>query len=65
MVTDLTDENDQENAIISEYRRAHRNSRKNKQQLLERIYFPQMRAKITKITKMSDLQRTKIRKTPK
>jgi len=51
MVTDLTDENDQENAIISEHRRAHRNSRENKQQLLEKVYFPQMRAKLTKIRK--------------
>lgn len=51
MVTDLTEEMDQENEILNEHNRAHRNAQENKIQLLERFYFPQMNSKITRIVK--------------
>lgn len=51
MVTDLVNEEDQENEIIKEHERAHRNSHENKSQLITRCYFPQMNAKIKRLTK--------------
>lgn len=49
MVTDLKNDEDQENKIIAEHNRAHRNSVENKAQLLTKYYFPRMQAKIKKI----------------
>jgi len=51
MVTDLTSEIDQENEILNEHNCAHRNAEENKIQLLEKFYFPHMKAKISKIVK--------------
>ncbi|GBP10271.1 Retrovirus-related Gag polyprotein from transposon HMS-Beagle [Eumeta japonica] len=50
-VKDLTEPSQQESAIIVEHNRAHRSASENKAQLLEKFYFPQMNAKIKKITK--------------
>lgn len=52
MVTDLVDEEDQEKEIIREHERAHRSSSENKSQILTRCYFPQMNAKIKRLTKL-------------
>lgn len=52
MVQDLTNEDEQEEEIIREHERAHRNSSENKVQLLKRFYFPKMSAKIKKVTKL-------------
>lgn len=41
-VEDLTDTTRQEEEILKVHRRAHRNSRENKLQLLEKFYFPRM-----------------------
>lgn len=51
MVTDISNESDQEVEIINEHNRAHRNAGENKAQLLEKCYFPQMMAKVKRITK--------------
>lgn len=52
MVQDLVNEVDQENEIIKEHERAHRNSYENKAQIITRYYFPQMHAKIKRLTKL-------------
>ncbi|GBO99953.1 Retrovirus-related Pol polyprotein from transposon opus [Eumeta japonica] len=51
IVKDVTDESDQEKEILNEHQRAHRNATENKIQLIERVYFPKMHAKIKKIVK--------------
>lgn len=51
IVTDLTDETQQENEILKEHKRAHRNGRENKAQILKKFYFPNMQAKIDRIIK--------------
>lgn len=50
-VKDILNESEQETEIIKEHNRAHRNPTENKAQLLEKCYFPQMNAKIKRITK--------------
>lgn len=52
MVADIPNESDQEVEIINEHNRAHRSASENKTQLLERCYFPQMSAKINRVTKL-------------
>lgn len=51
MVTDLTSDTEQQTEILNEHKRAHRHTQENKVQLLQKYYFPQMRAKISKIVK--------------
>lgn len=51
MVTDLTEKIEQENKILKEHNRAHRNAQENKIQILRNFYFPQMNAKIRRIVK--------------
>lgn len=51
MVKDLTLDTEQETEIINEHKRAHRNPKENKLQLLRKFYFPHMHAKIKKIVK--------------
>lgn len=51
VVTDLLMDEEQENVIINEHNRAHRNSTENKIQILSKYYFPQMHSKIKKIVK--------------
>ena len=48
-VTDLTDETRQEEEILRAHKRAHRNSKENKEQILENYYFPKMMEKINKV----------------
>lgn len=50
-VTDLINQIDQENEILKEHKRAHRNTRENKAQLLNKYYFPKMQEKIDRIVK--------------
>lgn len=51
IVTDLKTNDEQEEVIINEHNRAHRNSVENKNQILSKCYFPEMHAKIKKIVK--------------
>lgn len=46
MVQDITDENEQDDLILSIHRRAHRNAYENKNHILEKYYFPKMINKI-------------------
>lgn len=50
-VTDIPDEEVKFKIIEREHRRAHRNDRENKEQILEKYYFPQMSKFIKKYTK--------------
>lgn len=50
-VKDITNKTEQEEQIINEHKRAHRNSLENKNQLIQRIYFPKMKSEIDKIVK--------------
>lgn len=50
-VIDVSSETEQEELILSEHRRAHRNAKENKLQLLEKVYFPKMSSKLNKIIK--------------
>lgn len=45
-VQDVTNEAEQDEIILSTHRRAHRNAQENRQQILERYYFPKMAKKI-------------------
>lgn len=54
-VRDVTSETEQEEVIISEHKRAHRNAKENKSQLLEKVYFPKMSPKINKIVKQCNI----------
>lgn len=58
ILIDLQDKNDQEAEIINEHKRAHRNSKENKVQLLEKYYFPKMQAKIDQIVKQCKICKT-------
>lgn len=51
VVIDLTDESAQEREILNEHKRAHRNGKENKIQILRKFYFPSMQAKINRIVK--------------
>lgn len=51
ILIDITDEFEQNKEIINEHKRAHRSSRENKIQLLQKFYFPRMQAKIEKVIK--------------
>lgn len=51
MVTDIKSEEEQEEVIVNEHNRAHRNSVENRTQILTKYYFPQMHSKIRKIVK--------------
>lgn len=57
MVEDVKNENRIWELISSEHRRAHRNARENKEQLLERYYFPRMNSLITKYTRTCEVCR--------
>lgn len=48
-VEDIPNEKEQEEIIIKTHNRAHRNTRENKMQILEKYYFPAMASKIKKI----------------
>lgn len=50
-VKDITNEAQQEEEILNEHKRAHRNSLENKIQLLQKFYFPKMTSKIKTIVK--------------
>lgn len=50
-VTDVISEQEQDNIIIQTHKRAHRNDRENKIQILEKYYFPGMGNKIKRIIK--------------
>lgn len=50
-VEDVTNETRQEEIIISTHKRAHRNQRENKSQILEKYYFPKMANKINKVVR--------------
>lgn len=52
LVEDIISENDQENIIIEEHNRAHRNDKENKIQILGKYYFPGMSGKIKRIIKL-------------
>lgn len=49
---DIISENIQNEMILQEHRRAHRNCRENKSQLLRQYYFPKMLSKIERIIKL-------------
>lgn len=51
-VVDITSEQDQETIIIETHNRAHRNPKENRQQILEKYYFPGMAGKIQRISKL-------------
>lgn len=57
MVTDLTSDTEQQTEIVNEHKRAHRHTQENKVQLLQKYYFPQMQAKISKIVKQCKICR--------
>lgn len=50
-VEDVTDDSDQENIVTSTHRRAHRDAKENKVQILKKYYFPGMIGKIRRVTK--------------
>ncbi|CAD7012878.1 unnamed protein product [Ceratitis capitata] len=49
LVQDITNESQQEEIVINTHKRAHRNSRENKLQILEHYYFPAMTKTIKRI----------------
>ncbi|HBS53334.1 MAG TPA: hypothetical protein DD806_04965 [Flavobacterium sp.] len=51
MTTDVINESDQEEIILKIHKRAHRNEKENRIQLLEKYYFPQMSKKIRQLVK--------------
>lgn len=51
IVQDISDENEQDEKILSIHRRAHRNARENGDQILEKYYFPKMNKKIRFLVK--------------
>lgn len=51
IVKDLVIPEEQEQCILVEHRRAHRNAIENKNQLLERVYFPHMLNKVKNLVK--------------
>ncbi|XP_036348053.1 uncharacterized protein LOC118757450 [Rhagoletis pomonella] len=51
MVRDIKNPTDRDKEMINEHNRAHRNSEENKLQVLQKFYFPQMRAKILRVVK--------------
>lgn len=51
LVEDITDENLQEEKILSVHQRAHRNAEENRNQIIESYYFPRMSKKIRVIVK--------------
>lgn len=55
MVEDVISENAQENIVIETHTRAHRNAVENKQQILEKWYFPSMVSKIKRIVKLCSI----------
>lgn len=55
LVTDLKDEIAQEAEILKEHKRAHRNSKENKSQLIKKFYFPSMQAKINRLVKQCNI----------
>lgn len=46
LVVDITNEDEQDEKILSVHRRAHRNAQENKDQIIEKYYFPKMSKKI-------------------
>lgn len=58
MIKDLTNNLEQENQILLEHNRAHRNAQENKTQLLQNFYFPQLNAKIKKVVKQCKICKT-------
>uniref|UniRef100_W8ABC9 RNA-directed DNA polymerase n=1 Tax=Ceratitis capitata TaxID=7213 RepID=W8ABC9_CERCA len=50
-VKDVTDETEQEEIMINEHKRAHRNSRENREQIKRKFYFPKMAEKTDRIAK--------------
>lgn len=52
VVDDVTSDNDQENIILEEHNRAHRNEKENRKQIMEKCYFPGMSGKIKRIIKL-------------
>lgn len=55
IVTDIADAEMQFKIIQEEHRRAHRNSRENREQILEKYYFPQMSKLIKNYTKSCEI----------
>lgn len=51
IVTDLKLDTEQQREILNEHKRAHRNAKENKIQILRKFYFPHMQAKISKFVK--------------
>lgn len=50
-VEDIQSETEQEEKILTEHRRAHRNSRENREQIIRRYYFPRMHSRIKSLIK--------------
>lgn len=50
-VEDVKNDHQQDEIIISTHKRAHRNAKENKIQILEKFYFPSMNSKINRIVK--------------
>lgn len=55
VVEDIISENDQENIIVEEHSRAHRNEKENRAQIMEKYYFPSMARKIKRIIKLCSI----------
>lgn len=55
LVEDIKDEDKIWDLISKEHRRAHRNARENKEQLLEKYYFPRMNSLITRYAKSCEV----------
>jgi hypothetical protein len=51
IVTDVENENNQEEVILQIHQRAHRNEKENRLQILEKYYFPKMSKKIRQLIK--------------
>ena len=51
IVQDITNESEQEEIIISEHKRAHRNGKENREQIRQKYYFPKMAEKTNRIVK--------------
>lgn len=55
----ITIESEQEEIIITEHKRAHRNAKENREHITERYYFPKMAEKTNKLVNCAELVKTK------